>query len=716
MQVSRKTTFRIFVRTFVFVVTPFCTTAAEAAAQSLTVTPANPGIAVGQTQQFTAPEVTATDVVAGDYHNCVLLQNGEARCSGNNTEGQLGDGTMANSSTPVPVFQMLQAAGVTTGGFHSCAVLRNGTVQCWGMNEVGQLGNGTTTASSVPVNVSGITTAIAVAAGYKHSCALLQSGTVRCCGDNSYGELGDGNAVLSPNRGGASTSHSSIPVTVVGITTAVAITASDGYHSCAVLQSGSVRCWGDNVSGQLGDGTRTTAKTPVAVAGITTAVAVSSGDFHTCAVLSDRSLRCWGLNYSGQLGDGTGWDSDTPVQVSGISTAVAVSAGVIHTCAVLQNGTARCWGYNSSGQIGDGTTTDRFTPAIVSGITNATGAVAAGNNDSCVLLQGGLVKCWGMNTYGELGNGTTADKRTPTSVVGINATWTSSNSAVATIDAAGLATGRAAGSATITATFNGRSGSTTLTVGDNQSPTLTVVRNGTGVVTSSPGGIDCGTACSATFATGTVVNLTAAPLDGSSFTGWTGCDSVSGTTCTVTMSTARSITAAFFKPTLTVSKAGTGRGDVTSSAGGLVCGPVYDTCTASYGTGTAMTLTASPVAGSRFDNWSGCDSVSNGICSLTMDASRSVVPTFTALSFTLTVTKTGMGRGSVSSSPSGIDCGPKCAAPYDGGTEVTLTATSQPGSIFNGWTGCDTVSGAACTVNMSADKSVAANFIGVPFP
>src|SRR4029079_11210831 len=99
----------------------------------------------------------------------------------------------------------------------------------------------------------------------------------------------------------------------------------------------------------------------------------------------------------------TGRASDTPVQVTGISTAVAVSAGVIHTCAVLQNGTARCWGYNSSGQIGDGTTTDRFTPAVVSGITTATGAVAAGNNDSCVLLQGGSVKCWGMNTYGELG-------------------------------------------------------------------------------------------------------------------------------------------------------------------------------------------------------------------------------------------------------------------------------------------------------------------------
>jgi alpha-tubulin suppressor-like RCC1 family protein len=677
--------------------------------------PANPNIFAGQTQQFTTPEVSnAADVVAGDYHACVLLQNGEARCSGNNSAGQLGDGTATDSSTPVPVFQIAQAVGVTTGGFHSCAVLQNGAVKCWGMNEVGELGDGTTNGSGIPVAVSGITTAIAVAAGYKHACALLQNGTVQCWGDNSYGELGDGNAILSPQRGGPSTAHSSIPVTVVGISTAVAITASDGYHSCAVLQDGAMRCWGDNVAGQLGDGSRTTAITPVTVTGITTAVAVSSGDFHTCALLRDGTVSCWGLNYSGQLGDGTGLDSNTPVMVRGISTAAAVSAGVIHTCAVLQDGTARCWGNNSAGQDGDGTTTDAFTPVSVSNITTATGAVAAGNNDSCVLLRGGLVKCWGMNTYGELGNGTTADAHTPTTVVGINATWTSSDSTVATIDAAGMATGRGAGSASMIATFQGRSGSTTLTVAGR--PILNVALNGSGLVTSSPAGIDCGTTCSASYDTGTVVNLAATPLDGSAFTGWSSCDAVSGTTCTVTMNATRWITAAFSKPTLTVSKAGTGRGDVTSSAGGLVCGPVYDTCTASYSTGTALTLTASPDAGSTFDNWGGCDSANRAICSVTMNASRSVVPTFTRLRFALTVDKSGTGRGTVTSSPDGISCGSTCSALYDGGTVVTLTATPAMGSVLLEWSGCDTVSGASCTVSMSAAKSVTASFVGVPFP
>ena len=703
-------------RILVSVVTLFSATTKLAAAQSLTVTPANPSIAVGQTQQFTVAEVSnAANITAGDYHACALLQNGEARCWGNNTAGQLGDGTETDSSSPVPVLQLAQAVGISTGGFHTCAVLQNGAVKCWGRNEIGQLGDGTTDSSSVPVAVSGITNAIAVAAGYKHTCALLQNGTVQCWGDNSYGELGDGNAVLTSERGGASTSHSSVPVTVVGINTAVAVTASDGYHSCAVLQDGTVRCWGDNVSGQLGDGSRTTAVTPVAVVGIGAAVDVSSGDFHTCALLRNGTVNCWGLNYTGQLGSGSSTsDSATPVEVSGVGTAIAVSAGVMHTCAVLQDGTARCWGDNSVGEIGDGTTSNAFDPVTVSGITTAAGPVAAGNNDSCVLLRGGVVKCWGLNTYGEVGNATNTDAHTPRTVVGINATWTSSDSTVATVDAGGLATGRDAGSAAMTATFQGRSGSTTLTVGGR--PSLSVVLSGSGHVTSSPAGIDCGTTCSAVYDVGTMVTLTATPLDGSAFTGWSDCDAVSGTSCTVTMNATKAITATFSSLTLTVSKAGTGRGDVVSSAGGLTCGPVYDTCTASYGVGTALTLTASPVAGSRFDNWNGCDSANSAICSVTMNASRSVIPTFTKLRFTLTINKSGMGRGTVTSSPAGINCGSTCSAPYDSGTVVTLTATPAMGSVLLEWTGCDTVSGASCSVSMSAAKSVTANFFGVPFP
>jgi hypothetical protein len=272
----------------------------------------------------------------------------------------------------------------------------------------------------------------------------------------------------------------------------------------------------------------------------------------------------------------------------------------------------------------------------VSGVATATGAVAAGNNDSCVLLQGGVVQCWGMNTYGELGIGTTVDASTPTTVVGINAACTSSDPAIATIDAGGLAIGLAVGSATITVTMGDRSGSTTLTV--------------------------------------------ASPVR-----------------------------------TITVSKAGGGHGSVMPSVAGLDCGPAADTCTASYSAGTALTLTATAAAGSRFDNWSGCDSANAAVCSLTLNASRSVVPTF-RLQFILTVNKAGIGSGTVTSSPAGINCGSACSATYDGDTVVTLTATPGLLSVFTGWTGCDSVSGASCTVNMSAAKSATANFLGVPLP
>ena len=248
---------------------------------------------------------------------------------------------------------------------------------------------------------------------------------------------------------------------------------------------------------------------------------------------------------------------------------------------------------------------------------------------------------------------------------------------------------------------------------------LTVNKTGTGsgTVTSSesPPKIDCGPTCEASYGSGTMVTLTATPALGSTFTGWSGCDTASGTTCTVTMSAARSVTATFTlqRFTLTVSKAGIiGGGTVTSSDGGINCGP---TCSASYGSGTVVTLTATPAFGSLFTGWSGCDAASGTTCTVTMSAARSVTATFTLQRFTLTVSKAGIiGGGTVTSSDGGINCGPTCSASYGSGTVVTLTATPAFGSLFTGWSGCDAVSGTTCTVTMSAARSVTASFLGIP--
>ena len=251
--------------------------------------------------------------------------------------------------------------------------------------------------------------------------------------------------------------------------------------------------------------------------------------------------------------------------------------------------------------------------------------------------------------------------------------------------------------------------------------TLTVNKAGTGSgsVTSSPPGIDCGATCSATYTSGTVVTLTATPASGSTFTGWSGCDTVSGTTCTVTMSVARSVTASFTSTLqsfiLTVNKAGTGSGTVTSSDGGINCGTSSTSCSANYACGTTVTLTATPAFGSIFAGWSGCDAVSGTFCSVTMSAARSVTATFTLQRFTLSVNKAGIiGGGTVTSSDGGINCGPTCLASYTSGTTVTLTATPAFGNVFTGWSGCDTVSGTTCTVTMSSARSVTASFLGIP--
>ena len=237
--------------------------------------------------------------------------------------------------------------------------------------------------------------------------------------------------------------------------------------------------------------------------------------------------------------------------------------------------------------------------------------------------------------------------------------------------------------------------------------TLTVTKagTGTGTVTSSPTGINCGATCQASFNNGTSVTLTATPAAGSTFTGWSGACSGTGA-CNVTMSANRAVTATFtITRTLTVAKAGTGVGTVTSSPAGINCGPA---CSASFVTGTAVRLTATPAAGSTFTGWSGACS-GTGACNLTMNANRAVTATFALITRTLTVTKAGTGTGTVTSSPTGINCGATCQASFNNGTSVTLTATPAAGSTFTGWSGA--CSGAAtCNVTMSANRAVTATF------
>src|SRR5438552_3471830 len=258
------------------------------------------------------------------------------------------------------------------------------------------------------------------------------------------------------------------------------------------------------------------------------------------------------------------------------------------------------------------------------------------------------------------------------------------------------------------------------TFGPGSLTTLSVVLAGTGhgTVTSSetPPQINCGTTCSASYSTGTVVTLTAQAAAGSTFAGWSNCDTVSNTTCTVTMNASRSVTATFNPQgvALTVMKAGTGSGAVTSSETPpkIDCEATCGAASASYDSGTVVTLTAAPASGSTFASWSGCDTVSGSSCTVTMNASRSVTATFNTQRFTLTVAEAGTGSGTVTSSPAGIDCGTSCSADYASGTLVTLTAAASAGSTFTGWSGGCSGTG-DCMVSLTANAAVTASFAGV---
>jgi alpha-tubulin suppressor-like RCC1 family protein len=667
----------------------------EVWAQAITVTPANPTASIGRTQQFAADgAVVATAVWAGAFHACALVQDGSVRCWGLNDSGQLGNGTRLNANSPVPVAGLAGASAVAAGGFHSCAVFPNGTLSCWGRNDSRQLGDPATTAesSTVPVPVGGIVNATAVAVGAFHTCALLANGTVRCWGLNDNGQLGDGTVI---NSGG--------PVTVSGLGGVVAI-AAGGWHTCALLADGTARCWGENLYGQLGNGTFVNALTPTPVSGLTNLARIPAGIFHHCAIAQNGTLSCWGRNDEGRLGIGNTANTPTPTTVNGI-TVTAAAGGGEHGCGVLTDGTIRCWGWNDYGQLGNGGGTTTVPTAPVNGITNAA-SVGTGAEFSCALVSGGVVRCWGRNIYGQLGDATNTDARAPVAVAGLGLTWTSSNTNVAVINAAGLATGVAAGSTTITATAGDQSGSTALTV--TAPVTLTLIREGvgTGRVASNPAGIDCGPTCSASYDRNTTVTLTATPSSDSVFEAWTGAGCAGTGSCTVTMTAATTVTARFglaqFR--LSVTRAGAGTGTVTSNPAGINCGTA---CSATYDPNTTVTLTAAAAPGSAFAGWTGGGCTGTGTCTVTLGANTNVVATFVPR-FTLTVNVNG--NGTVTSTPAGISCSRTCSAAYNQGTAITLRATPGALYVFVGWSGGGCSGTGTCTVNMNANTTVTATF------
>lgn len=280
----------------------------------------------------------------GQWHTCALTIGGRVSCWGANSNGQLGNGTQTPSIVPVDVSGLTSGVtAIASGGDHTCAVTAAGAVKCWGVNEQGQLGVAVVTISPVPVEVSGLESGvIAVAVGGNHSCALMIVGGVKCWGANGNGQLGDGTTEMS---------HA--PVDVVGLDSGVSTITAGGEHTCALMTAGGIKCWGDGDAGELGTGAFVDSGTPVDVTGLSSGVAaVSAGGGHTCALLTSGGVRCWG---SDGLGTGSSDPSALPVDVVGLGGgAIALAAGGLHTCALMRGEAPMCWGDNYFGQLGLG--------------------------------------------------------------------------------------------------------------------------------------------------------------------------------------------------------------------------------------------------------------------------------------------------------------------------------------------------------------------------
>jgi alpha-tubulin suppressor-like RCC1 family protein len=350
-------------------------------------------------------------VSAGDEHSCGVSADDRAYCWGRNTFGELGDATTSGTDearpTPVAVAGGLRFRQVSAGAAYTCGITTDSRAYCWGANFTGNLGDGTTAHHPSPVQVAGGRRFRQVSAGSNHTCAVNPYDVVFCWGSGWYGQLGNGSTTdrLTPERVTAGGLHFHDVSAGLG-------------HTCAVGTDALVYCWGLNLAGQLGDGTTTNRSTPVAVRGGRSFRQAAAGFEHTCGVTTQNAAYCWGFDRYGQLGDGASGYARRrlrPVAVLGGLLFDAVTTGFQHSCGVTTGGTVYCWGGNSSGQLGDGTTNDRLLPTPAAGGLKFNG-VAAGDAYTCGVAASGSAYCWGLNRLGQLGDGTTTNRLVPTKV------------------------------------------------------------------------------------------------------------------------------------------------------------------------------------------------------------------------------------------------------------------------------------------------------------
>lgn len=370
-----------------------------------------------RTAPFTVPLPSPPLHTVSTLHaQYVLLEDGSVWSWGGNTVGQLGTGTRERSLSPRRIDGLHSIAKIVSSEGISdlssaCALRKDGTVWCWGFNKSGQLGDGTRITRKTPVQVHGIHDAIdlEMSGGTRASaCALLQDRTVRCWGSNHYGAIGDGTRA-----------DRLVAVEVLNLRNVKEVVStgdSEGHHRCALLQKGTVQCWGSNRFGQLGNGTRSKSSRPTSVVGlqkIEKLILAGGSKGSTYAITENGTLWSFGYGWQGQLGDGRRVHRKRPVKAM-IQPVSDVSVGGTHgkhtACALLQTGNVQCWGNNRYGQVGHSRRRSRYQPWTVTSLKGITDIAVGGYKNrthACAVSDGGIVRCWGFNGAGQLGSDST---------------------------------------------------------------------------------------------------------------------------------------------------------------------------------------------------------------------------------------------------------------------------------------------------------------------
>jgi alpha-tubulin suppressor-like RCC1 family protein len=365
----------------------------------------------GSTTQRTSPSLvgggmTFKTIDGGGANACGIDSSDKLFCWGYNPNGQIGDGTTSNRSSPVPIDATVTYKAISVGEGVTCGItLIGNSMKCWGQNTYGQIGNGTTTNSLSPVLVDSSIEYQTVSAGLGTVCGITMAGLLRCWGLNSYGQLGDG-----------TTTNKLVPTTIDAATIYTSVEVGGGSNSaCGITSSGIVKCWGYNYYGVVGDGTSTDRLTPVAILNGNTFTKVSIGSNHACALSTVNSLICWGSNIYGQTRKYPALYTSTPLAAVTTKTWKHIERSYYTTCGIDSTDKLFCWGKNTAGFIGDGTKIDRGLPVAVL-VDKSISKVSVGYESSCAIDSNGKLYCWGQNTFGGVGDGTTINRISPVAV------------------------------------------------------------------------------------------------------------------------------------------------------------------------------------------------------------------------------------------------------------------------------------------------------------